>query len=102
MLAHVLANEFQSGAFAEELRSVHAAERIGRLAVTAADSQFDTGIVIRRPADRRIGIPAVVIGMHTAAVAVFIVLRVSVIGRDAEVTGGIAAAKVQRLVVAPP
>lgn len=90
----------QPEALALELRAVHAAAGIARLAVAGARRQFIDRIGVGREAQRHVGIPFVPARRHGVAVAILVVLRMRVIGREAGVDLVVAHRQVGGLVVA--
>ena len=58
-----------------ELRSIHAAPGIARLTIAAPDRQFHHGVLVRRPAQRHVGIPLVPQRRHMLAIAGLVVVR---------------------------
>lgn len=92
--------ERQAERVAAEVRAVHPAPRIARVAVAGAGRQLDARVRVGRPAERGIGVPFVPLRRHRAAVAVAVVLRMRVIRDDAAVEIGRAGRHVDVLVVA--
>ena len=78
-VTEMLLVERQAERLAAEMRAVHSASRVARIAVAGAGGQLDACMVVRRPAERRIGVPLVPLRRHGVAVAVLVVLRMRVV-----------------------
>lgn len=92
--------ERQAERLAAEMRAVHPATRVARIAVAGAGGQLESRMVVGRPAERRIGVPFVPLRRHGVAVAVLVVLRMRVVRGHAAIGIGRAGGQVDVLVVA--
>ncbi|MNX98975.1 hypothetical protein D3C86_1314040 [compost metagenome] len=85
-LADVGLLEAQAKAFAQELRTVHAAPGVAGFTIATAGGQFQQGVCIRRPADGHVAVPFVVARRHCVVVAVLVVVGVRGVADDPHVT----------------
>src|SRR5690606_31061482 len=97
---HPLLLEAQAVAGAVELRAVHAAPGVARLAVAGADAGFEHGIRIGCPAEGRVRVPLVPGRRHAPSGAVLVVARFGAVGGQPSVHGRVAGHGVDHLVVA--
>src|SRR5690606_19504234 len=85
----------QAEAFPLELGAVHAPTGVTGLAVTGADTEFQQGVVIRRPAQRQVGIPLVPARGHTITLTVLVVTRAGEVADQPQIAFAAAQGAVQ-------
>jgi hypothetical protein len=96
----VLLLEAQAQAVAPELRAVHAPAAVAGPAVARAGAQLQPRVGVGRQAHGRVGVPFVPGRRYAPALAVFVILAVRMVGRDAYVHPLAAGFQVGVLVVA--
>src|SRR5690606_12358447 len=69
-IAQIVLAEFQAHVIAGKLGAIHAAVRVGSLTIATRKRQLHAGVIIRRPGQNSLGIPAVVFRVNSIAITI--------------------------------